>query len=125
VGKHVGEDPSTVRANETIGYIVVESGTGSINEQDFVAGLGNDIVRGVTNAPPYSYGFAGLDSASTGLVSSAAMDGSDGGWAFLYGANPVTAASINVAIDEDQLNDADRSHTTEQVAYIVFEEPPS
>jgi hypothetical protein len=49
------------------------------------------------------------------------MDGGNGGWALLYGANPVTASAINVAIDEDVVGDTERSHTGEQVAYIVFE----
>ena len=31
VGKHVGEDPNLVRADETIGYIVIESGSGTIS----------------------------------------------------------------------------------------------
>lgn len=121
VGKHVGEDPDTVRNNETIGYIVIEAGAGTINDQDILAGLGGDSIRGVGNEPPYAYALAGLASASTAIVSSAAMDGSDGGWAILYGANPVTAATLNLAADEDQLANPERSHTTEQMAYIVFE----
>ena len=30
VGKHVGEDPDTTRSDETIGYIVIEEGTGTL-----------------------------------------------------------------------------------------------
>ena len=50
----------------------------------------------------------------------AAMDGGNGGWAALYGASPVGASYIDLVADEDQANDAERSHTTEQVGYIVF-----
>jgi hypothetical protein len=49
------------------------------------------------------------------------MDDKSGGWAILYGSNPVTSNSLNLAVDEDQAKDSERSHTTEQVAYIVFD----
>ena len=122
VGKHIGEDPdTTVRSNETIGYIVFEAGLGMIKGQEFLAGIGGDSIRGMTNDPPYSYALSGLLSASVAIVSSAGMDGGDGGWPVLYGQNPVTASNLNLAIDEDQLKDTERSHTTEQVGYAIFE----
>jgi hypothetical protein len=40
----------------------------------------------------------------------------------LYGASPVSASAIELAIDEDQLKDSERSHTSERVAYIVLAE---
>ena len=51
----------------------------------------------------------------------AAMDGNDGGWAILRTASPLTTTSIRLSVDEDQLIDTERAHTTEQVGYIVFE----
>jgi len=42
-------------------------------------------------------------------------------WPVLYGQNPVTASNLNLAIDKDQLKDTERSHTTEQVSYAIFE----
>ena len=48
-----------------------------------------------------------------------AMDGGNGGWAVLYGAAPVSASSLNLAIDEDQANATERRHSAEQVAYLV------
>jgi hypothetical protein len=49
------------------------------------------------------------------------MDGSEGGWPILYGATPVTTSGLKLAIEEDALGDPERSHTTEQVAYLVVE----
>jgi hypothetical protein len=49
------------------------------------------------------------------------MDDTNGGWAILYGANPILATGLNLAIDEDWAIDSERGHSTEQVAYIVFE----
>jgi hypothetical protein len=120
-GKHVAEDPDTTRADETIGYIVIEAGSGSISGVSYTAALGADSVKGITNGPPFSYSLSGLSSASAAIISSAAMDGGNGGWPVLYGATPVTAGTLNLAIDEDQLYDSERGHITEQVAYIVFE----
>lgn len=51
----------------------------------------------------------------------AGVDGGNGGWAYTYGAPYATASTFNLAIDEDQIGDAERNHTTEQVAYIAFQ----
>lgn len=124
-GKHVGEDPNGVRANETIGYIVIEAGNGTINGVAYAAGVGADTVRGVSNIPAYNYGISGLSvpqtAVATAVVSAAAMDGGNGGWPILYGPNPVTTTNLALAFDEGQTLDTERSHTTEQVAYIVLE----
>jgi len=120
-GKHVAEDPDTTRSNETIGYVVIEEGWGTIEGIDFLAGLGADSVRGVENAPPYTYVLSGISSVSEAVVSSAGMDSSNGGWPLLYGGTPLSTISLSLAIDEDQLGDAERAHSTEQVAYLIFE----
>ena len=122
VGKHVAEDPNSIRADETIGYIVVESGSGSIDGVGYVAALGGDSILGMDDAPPQTYTLSGLNSASTAIATQAAMDGNNGGWAVLYGANAVTATALALSIEEDVAKDAERSHTHEQVGYIVFED---
>ena len=38
-----------------------------------------------------------------------------------YGESPLRRGEIRLAVDEDQVGDSERSHTTEQVAYLVFE----
>jgi hypothetical protein len=123
VGRHTGEDPNG-RTPETLVYVVIESGAGIIQGskyQKYRAALGADTVRGMANRPPFTYSFSGLSSASTAIVSQAGMDGNEGGWAVLYGPNAVSATRLRLAIDEDWYLYSDRSHTTEQVSYIVFE----
>ena len=122
VGKHVGEDPDTERSDETIRYLVIEAGTGTLNGQHFLAGLGGDTISGMTNNPPFVYSLTDLPSASVAIVSLAGLDGGNGGWAVLYGTTPVTVSTLSLAIDEDQLNDSERSHITEQVGYLVLEQ---
>jgi hypothetical protein len=48
------------------------------------------------------------------------MDGGAAAWPVLWGRTPVTAARVRVAADEDQ---GDRRHTTEQVAFVVCDQP--
>ncbi len=121
VGKHVAEDTIATRANETIGYIVIEKGSGIIDGISYEAAVGSDTVRGMDNAPPYTYSLSGnLPAADVAIVSSAAIDGNNGGWPVLYGASPITPTALQVAYEEDQFKDIERKHTKEQVAYIVF-----
>lgn len=119
-GKMVGEDPAPTRAAEEIGYIVIESGSGATEGQDYYAGVGAAIIHGMDDTPPYVYLLSGLQSASVAITSPSGMDDDNGGWPVIYGDDPLTATSLNLAIDEDQKNDTERSHSAEQAAYIVF-----
>jgi hypothetical protein len=123
VGKHVAEDLNTTRADETIGYIVIESGSGSISGVAYEAALGADTVRGFDDSSnPYTYSLSGgLASASAAAVSISAMDGNNGAWAVLSGSPAFSTTSIGLHACEDQMNDSEQKHTTAQVAYIVFE----
>ena len=118
VGKHVGEDPLTTRSNETLGYLVIEAGSGSIDGIPYSAALGPDIVKGFDDNPP---SLTGLSSTVVAVVSSAGVNGWNGGLPILFGANPVNATSLNLAVDEGQIADSERLHTTEPLAYIVFD----
>jgi hypothetical protein len=46
------------------------------------------------------------------------MDGHNGSWAVLTKAT--SQNSMKVAVDKDQLGDNDRTHTDEQLDYIIF-----
>jgi hypothetical protein len=122
-GKTVCEDTDTTRANETVGFIVFEAGHGTIGGVEFEALLGADSVQGVTNAPPYSYTFstAFASTPTVAVTTMAGVDGGNGGWAYTYGASPLSATTMGLAIDEDQIADSERNHITEQVGYVVFE----
>ena len=48
------------------------------------------------------------------------MDGGDGGWPVLL-APTLSLRSGSFAIDEDQVSDSERGHTTEQVAWLLIE----
>ncbi|MFH1418203.1 MAG: VCBS repeat-containing protein [Planctomycetota bacterium] len=126
-GKHVAEDYDTSRADETIGFIVFETGHGAINGIPFDARDSADSIRGVGDKPPYTASFKSSFAAAPLIVitSSVGMDGPNGGWPVVYGDPPSTTGDARVAIDEDQINDSDRNHTTEQVAVIAFADVPA
>ena len=113
VGKQIGND-ALPRANETLGYIVVDgNSTGNINGVDYAFSLGADAIRGVT--APGSYAFT--KTYRHGIAVHTAMDGGNGGWAVLFGATPLAGNAILLGVDED----IDRAHTTENVVYWVFD----
>jgi len=132
VGKTVSEDISTERSPETLGIIIIEensSGTmkdvivngAAAADTKYLAALGGDSIQGVDNDPSsYDLG-EHLSSASVGIASTAGVDESDGGWPILYGDNPVSLDTLALAIDEDNVIDNERNHTTEQLSHIVFE----
>jgi len=119
VGKHIGQINST-RATETIGYIVADAKIGTINDVAYRFSRGADQGAGVGNNPPYSYNVA-LDY-DTGVMTQAAEDGGQGGWAVLFGADPLPNSFLRYAIDEEVVaGDMSRTHTTEEMFYALFQ----
>ena len=123
VGKHVGEDSNAARADETIGYIVIESGNGSIDGVAYEAAIGGKSVKGFDDSgTPFNYVLSGaLNSASAAALSQSGMGGNDGSWGVLYGSSPISPTNIDLYVAEDQMNDSEQRHVNEQVGYIVFE----
>jgi len=122
VGKQIGQINST-RLDEMLGYIVIEAGTGTVNDITWATAVGPDFtnLNGVGNAPPYSHSPTG--DFDIGVVSLTAMDGGHGGWAVLYGADPLPPNTLHFAIDEETVaGDMTRTHTGENVAYWVFDD---
>ncbi|MCP3910361.1 MAG: hypothetical protein GY713_05360, partial [Actinomycetia bacterium] len=121
-GKTVCEDIDVTRADEAVGIVVIETGHGTLGGVEFEAALGADTVQGVGDAPPYAYTFNTPfpTAPALSLVTMAGVDGGNGGWAYVYGSSPTTTTTLDLAIDEDQIGDAERNHTTEQVGYVVF-----
>ena len=127
IGKHVGEDDNRTRADEMLGVIVMEAGSGQIDGILYVAGITDDAIGG-TNPDYLDYYFNHnypTDSfnapPSFMVATQMAMDGYNGGWAMLSADSSQT--DLQVRIDEDQLYDAERGHTSEQVGFFVMQQP--
>jgi len=117
IGKHVGEDPNNSRLDETVGYIVFEKGSFIFNNSVLQTEVGIDKVDGVQNN---GYTYTNLPEADFVVASQSAMDGGDGGFAVLYGEHAPSNGNLTFAINEDGLNDSERKHTTEQVAWLAL-----
>jgi carbohydrate binding protein with CBM6 domain/type IX secretion system substrate protein/SprB-like repeat protein len=120
-GKHIGQDTITDRADETIGIVVVETGVGLFNGFKLESAVGPDIVEGTAGTVGgYKYTL-NLERATLAMLSSTGMDGGDGAWPVLMGEQPIAGTTMALAVDEDQIFDTERYHTTEEVAYLAFE----
>jgi PKD repeat protein len=117
-GKHVAEDPDQTRANETIGYIVVESGSGQLNGFYYEASVGSDIVKGTDNTSS-GYNYNTGVTAQNAVLSTAAVDGNNGTWPVFYGVSPIST-SLTLVAEECEAADSERKHITEQAAYFAF-----
>ncbi|KXH76885.1 MAG: hypothetical protein AM326_06325 [Candidatus Thorarchaeota archaeon SMTZ-45] len=115
-----GAEAVDSHGNETIGYIVLEEGLGTIGGIDFEVTETSDFVRGFGNSPPYNTAFSqSFDTPPAVLVAAQLeMDGGDGSW---VANNVVTQASAGLMVDEDQVRDSERSHTTETCGFIAFQ----
>lgn len=119
VGKHSGQS-NAFRANETVGFIVFEAGSGISDSIRYEAALGADLVVGVQNGAPSLYPLG--DDYGFAVASVSGMDGSDGGIAVLMGDDPAVGGTLSLGVDEESASDGERAHTTEQLAYWVFSE---
>ncbi len=126
VGKHIGKEYPKYRRDETIGFIVGRAHEGKVNHVYYALARGGDAIRGVGDVPPYKYDLSGYQYPhySYAVATKNAEDGGQGGWAVLYGTEPVSI-TLDLAIDEETVaGDDTRRHTDEQVAYWVFEPMP-
>lgn len=122
IGKTVCEDPDRTRADETLGYIVFEQGRHTIAGVAIDAQLSADRFIGVTSSPrsaPFLEAFT--TKPQVVLATRAGCDGTDGGWTVLDGNAPADTTQVWLAIDEDQLRNNERGHTTEQNGIVAFE----
>lgn len=119
-GKQIAGDTITDRLGETLGYIVMEEGQYTLNGIAMEAQLGADNILGTQNFNASSTYTLDLPDAKGAILSASGMDGGDGGWPVLFGEAPFLDQSLAIAFDEDLISDGERSHTTEQVAYLAF-----
>jgi hypothetical protein len=121
-GKMVGGDPITTRANETVGYVIMEAGHGTLAGVEFEARVGAATILGAVDGAPFTYAFASAFAQTpvVAVVTQAGMKGTDGSWAQTFGPTVATSTSLFLSVDEDDVGDAERNHLGEQVAYLVF-----
>lgn len=118
VTKHIGMINDT-RLSETLGFIITEPGSGTVNDVDYAFARGGNSIAGTGNSPPYTYSISG--DFDTGIATMAAENGGNGGWAVLYGNDPLPSNAINLAVEEETVaGDTTRRHINEELYYGVF-----
>ena len=119
VGKHIGMIADT-RAPETIGYIVGETGSGTLNNVFYELAFGSDTVAG-NNTSNSGFSYPLSRRHTMGVLTQGGEDGGNGSWAVLYGSDPLTPTSMALAVDEEIFSgDTTRNHTREPVYYWAF-----
>lgn len=115
-----GAEATSSHGNETISYIIFEQEFGEVSGIKYDCKTTSDFVRGYGNSPPYNTAFSqSFDSApSVVLGTQLEMDGGDGGWCVSH---TITQSQAGLMIDEDQVSDSERSHTTETCGFLAFE----
>ncbi len=116
-----GAEAVNSHPTETIGWVAIERGSGTYNGNNFAAGRtgGRDVDRHQDECQNIAYGntFTGAPNV---VVKHNSMDGGNGGWVRLCGSG-VEATQFNVHIDEDQVNDTERTGIPEFVAWFAFQ----
>ncbi|MEK7952071.1 Ig-like domain-containing protein [Luteolibacter soli] len=126
LGKHVGEDPNTTRANETVGYIVMESGSYQFgNYQIQVGGLGFDSYAGLGSLSDSSAShsfprFPTIHSAQLSADMSVPWGGTDAGKdGYVAMQTVVGGNSLGGYLTEDSLGDAEKTTGEKGGAYLL------
>ncbi len=120
VGKHVGMINSS-RASETLGVIIAESGSGTVNGLAYSIGMTGNIFQGVGNSPPYAHAVSG--DFDVGAATKGGENGGHGGWFVFYGSDPLPPGRLEGAIDEEVVTgDTSRTHVNEIVFYWLIDD---
>ncbi len=110
-------EAGTTHGTETIGWIAIEGNiTDIINGIDFETYITSDSLRGYGTSAVFNFSQT-YSSPPIVIGSQQEMDGNNGGWMM---ANNITSSQIDLYVDEDQIGDSERNHTTETGAYIAF-----
>lgn len=118
MGKHTGQI-STTRMDETIGVIIAEAGSGTVNDIFYNFFRGADSPNGIgTNAGTGYSVSADFDSAT---ATQGGEDGGQGGWATLVGSDPLPNGFIRISVEEEVVaGDTSRTHVNEIFDVFAF-----
>lgn len=104
--------------SETVAYVAFSTGSGTTHGAHYAVGQGSDGTQdGVTNSP-HSIALSGFSTPPNIVVSVYGENGLDGCWA--RGAGVYSPTVQAVYAEEDQIQDAERSHADEPFAYAAF-----
>jgi len=118
----------TLNQNETIAYLVMDSGLHSGNHYfgsnagtkiEYETIRSNDVIQGWDNGDT-TINFSKSYHDPIVVATKNTRNGVDGGW---LRRGDIANDHITLQVDEDQANDPERSHTTERAGIVLFSEP--
>lgn len=105
--------------DETVGYVAIESTSGTSGTTPYETGTTGNNVLGVDNSWT-TIGFSeSYDSSPAFFAQMQTRDGVNTAWERYRN---LDSSSVEVVIDEEQTNDDERSHNSEDVGYFAFGE---
>jgi len=116
-----GAEVTASHGSEDIGWVAIEPADGTNNTHPYSAA-----VSGGLDSPRHDDGcasqgsFSGFSATPDVVAAHNTMQGTNGGWLRFCGA-AVTTGGINVHVDEDQVNDGERTGLTEASSWFAFE----
>ncbi|WP_143595580.1 DUF6701 domain-containing protein [Tamilnaduibacter salinus] len=114
-----GAEVASSHGAESIGWVAIapSSGTNNGHAYDIQRSPGLDVDRHEDDC--FSLSYAGFPATPDVVASHNTMNGTNGGWLRLCGSEVVPAA-VSVHIDEEQVDDAERTGIPEAVSVFAF-----
>ena len=116
-GKHVGSDDRKSRINESVGYIVFESGHDAFGGIEIEAARGGAVKSYVNGSQPYIFESSFITAPMVAVLSGAGMAENNGYWPVLC--STPTNSLMFVAIDEDRNSEMAR-FPKGKIDYVAF-----
>ncbi|WP_157746893.1 DUF6701 domain-containing protein [Marinobacter sp. LV10R510-11A] len=115
-----GAEVTSTHGAEVIGWVAIEPASGTNNGNTYASGApaGLDVGRHSNGCQSVTLG--GFSSIPDAVASQSTMSGANGGWLRLCGAE-VAPSGIEIHVDEDQVNDSERSGLEEAVSFFAFD----
>jgi hypothetical protein len=114
-----GSEAVSSHGTETLGWIAIETGQGTIGTTSFESEITTDSITGHSNGCSTVNFTNSYSSSPLAIASQLKMDGNDGGWA--VGCS-LSSSTFGMHNEEDQVGDSERSHTAEIFGYMAFSE---
>jgi MSHA biogenesis protein MshQ len=115
-----GAEVTASHGSEDIGWVAIEPGDGSNDGNPYSAGVSAGLDTDRHNDGCFAQGsFTGFGATPDVVAGHNTMQGTNGGWLRLCGAG-ITTSNVNFHVDEDQVNDGERTGIPEASSWFAF-----
>jgi len=116
-----GAEVTSTHVAEDIGWVAIEPGSGSNNGHPYTAGVSPAADTDRHDDGCFTQGgLVGFSATPDVVAGHNSINGTNGGWLRFCNAG-ITTGNIHVHIDEDQVNDGERTGVPEHTSWFAFE----